>query len=115
MMAGRMGDAVMVGLPGNPVSAMVCGHIFLGPLIRAMLGLGAASLPRQTAPLAIDVSANGPREHYMRAFLKDGAITPETRQDSSLLTVLADANALMIRPRDDGPRKAGEIVDYIPI
>ena len=115
LMAGRMGDAVMVGLPGNPVSAMVCGHIFLGPLIRAMLGLGAASLPRQTAPLAIDVSANGPREHYMRAFLKDGAITPETRQDSSLLTVLADANALMIRPRDDGPRKAGEIVDYIPI
>ena len=39
LMAGRMGSAAMVGLPGNPVSAMVCGHVFLAPMIRAMLGL----------------------------------------------------------------------------
>ena len=115
LMAGRMGNSVMVGLPGNPVSAMVCGHIFIGPLIRVMLGLGHAPLPRQSAQLAADVPANGPREHYMRAFLKDGAITAETRQDSSLLTVLADANALLIRPIGDEARRAGEMVEYIPI
>ncbi|WP_306113928.1 MULTISPECIES: gephyrin-like molybdotransferase Glp [unclassified Roseovarius] len=115
LMAGRMGDAVMVGLPGNPVSAMVCGHVFLAPVIRALLGLGQSPLPRMTARLGADMPANGPREHYMRAFVADGEITAETRQDSSLLTVLADANALLIRPRDDGPRSIGDIVDYIPI
>ncbi len=115
LMAGRMGNAVMVGLPGNPVSAMVCGHVFLAPLIRAMLGLGQKPLPRRSAPLAADVPANGPREHYMRAFVANGKITAETRQDSSLLTVLADANALLIRPTGDGPRSAGDSVDYLPI
>lgn len=115
LMAGRMGGAVMVGLPGNPVSAMVCGQVFLVPVIRAMLGLGDVPAPRMRARLAADLPANGPREHYMRAFVRDGAITAETRQDSALLTVLADANALLIRPAADGPRPAGEIVDYIPI
>lgn len=115
LMAGRMGGAAMVGLPGNPVSAMVCGHVFLAPVIRAMLGLGQSPLPRHTARLGANMPANGPREHYMRAFVTDGEITAETRQDSSLLTVLADANALLIRPRDDGPRTKGEVVEYIPI
>lgn len=45
LMAGRLGDAVMIGLPGNPVSAMVCGHIFVLPLLRKMLGLGTATAP----------------------------------------------------------------------
>ena len=115
LMAGRMGHAVMVGLPGNPVSAMVCGQVFLVPLIRAMLGLVAAPAPRLSARLGADLPANGPREHYMRAFVRDGDITAETRQDSSLLTVLADANALLIRPPGDGPRTVGEEVAYIPI
>ncbi len=43
LMAGRLGGAAMVGLPGNPVSAMVCGHVFLAPMLRAMLGLGSRS------------------------------------------------------------------------
>lgn len=115
LMAGRMGNAVMVGLPGNPVSAMVCGHVFLAPVIRAMLGLGAGPAPRRSARLGADLPANGPREHYMRAFVRDGEITAEARQDSSLLTVLADANALLIRPAHDGPRKAGDNVSYLQI
>ncbi len=115
LMAGRMGDAVMIGLPGNPVSAMVCGHVFLAPVIRAMLGLGLHPSPRLSARLAADLPENGPREHYMRAFVQDGEIRAETRQDSSLLTVLADANALLVRPVDDGPRSAGESVEYLPI
>jgi len=115
LMAGRMGDAAMVGLPGNPVSAMVCGHVFLTPMVLAMLGLGAAPAPRQTARLAHDMSKGGPREHYMRAMVKDGVVTPAPAQDSALLTVLADANALMIRPADDPPRKAGDEMLYLTV
>ena len=76
LMAGRMGRAAMVGLPGNPVSAMVCGHVFLAPIIRVMLGLGAAPAPRRTVRLAQDIPPNGPREHYMRATLTDDGLTP---------------------------------------
>jgi len=115
LMAGRMGDAVLLGLPGNPVSAMVCGHVFMAPMIRVMLGLGAHRATRKTARLAHDIGAGGPREHYMRAELRDGLITPEPRQDSALLSVLAHANALMIRPAGDGPRQKGEEVDYIDL
>ncbi len=115
LMAGRMGDAVMLGLPGNPVSAMVCGHLFLLPLLRAMMGLPKGPAPRAQALLGADVDGNGPREHYMRARLHGGTITPFDRQDSSLLSILSDANALLIRPIGDGPRKAGETVDYVPL
>ncbi|WP_422028017.1 gephyrin-like molybdotransferase Glp [Roseovarius sp.] len=115
LMAGRMGRAAMVGLPGNPVSAMVCGHVFLAPMIRLMLGLPAAPAPRRTARLAQDIPANGPREHYMRATLSGGELTPAERQDSSLLSVLARANALMIRPPDDPARAKGDGIDYIPL
>ncbi|KZY32866.1 molybdopterin molybdenumtransferase MoeA [Roseovarius sp. HI0049] len=115
LMAGRMGDAAMVGLPGNPVSAMVCGHVFLAPMIRLMLGLGAAPTPRRSARLAQDIAGNGPREHYMRATVRNGEISPADRQDSSLLSILARANALMIRPPDDPGRARGDRIDYIPI
>jgi len=115
LMAGRMGKSVMLGLPGNPVSAMVCGHVFAAPVIRAMLGLKQARSSRLTARLKAPLPANGPREHYMRAFVEDGTITAEDNQDSSLLTILADANALLIRPVNDGPRKMNDKIDYLPI
>lgn len=115
LMAGRMGAAAMLGLPGNPVSAMVCGHVFLSPMIRVMLGLGTRPAPRLRARLTCDMEAGGPREHYMRAEATEGRITPEPRQDSALLSVLARANALMIRPAGDGPRKAGDEMEYIAL
>lgn len=115
LMAGHLRGAAMVGLPGNPVSAMVCGYIFLAPMVREMLGLGRGIAPLQTAPLAKDMAANGPREHYMRARVADGQVTVFDDQDSSLLTVLAQANALVVRPPNDGPRRVGEAVDYLPI
>ena len=113
LMAGRMGDAAMIGLPGNPVSAMVCGHIFLAPVIRKMLGLGQAPAARETRPLAKDIRKNGPREHYMRAHLGTEGVTIFDRQDSALLTVLADANCLALRPIDDPARKAGDPIEII--
>ena len=113
LMAGRLGTSAMIGLPGNPVSAMVCGTVFVAPMIRAMLGLGQNAAPRITAPLAQDIPANGPREHYQRATITDGAITPEARQDSSLLSVLAGANALLVRPPHDPAKPAGALVEAI--
>jgi molybdopterin molybdotransferase len=115
LMAGRAGEMVMIGLPGNPVSAIVCGTIFVLPALRAMLGLGRAPAPRLTAPLAAAVEANGPREHYMRAVLEDGRLTAMDSQDSALLRILSRSNALIVRPPGDGPRASGEEVAYLPL
>ena len=115
LMAGRMGQSMMVGLPGNPVSAMVCGHVFLLPVIDAMLGLPAQRRPLHTAKLATKVDANGPREHYMRARVENGLLTAFERQDSALLTVLAEANALLKRPINDGEQDVGATVEYLPL
>ncbi|WP_342075918.1 gephyrin-like molybdotransferase Glp [Yoonia sp. SS1-5] len=115
LMAGRMRDAAMIGLPGNPVSAMVCGHVFLAPVIRKMLGLGAAPAPREGHTLAKAVGPNGPREHYMRAVCDTSGVTIFDRQDSALLSVLAKANCLAIRPINDPARSAGDEIDIIRI
>ena len=114
LMAGRLMGMPMIGLPGNPVSSMVCGHIFLRPAIRVLLGLPAGALPRTIATLGADVGPNGPREHYMRAVATDGgAVRVLERQDSSLLSVLSAADALVVRPPHDPARKAGESVEAL--
>lgn len=115
LMAGRLGDAAMIGLPGNPVSAMVCGTVFVAPMIAKMLGAADAEPPVFEAPLATALAANGPRTHYMRAKLIDGALHPDAQQDSSLLSVLATADALMVRSVDDPARNAGELMGYLSL
>ena len=119
LMAGRLNGMPMLGLPGNPVSAIVCGHLFLLPMIRAMLGdPQPAPRPRQ-ARLAVDLPANGSRAHYMRARLTPGeglpGIAPFDRQDSALLSILGEADALLIRPVDAPPCRAGDTVPYLPL
>ncbi len=118
LMAGRFGDGLMLGLPGNPVSAIVCAHLFLLPLLRALQGGGAVPPVAQSGRLGVAVDANGPRAHYMRARLSDAdvpVITPFERQDSSLLSILTEADALLIRPIGDAPRAMGDIVEYLPL
>lgn len=115
LMAGRLDGTPMVGLPGNPVSSMVCTRIFLCPMVRAMQGLPKQPVRTASAVLAEPVRPNGPRQHYMRARLRDGAITVADRQDSALLTVLADANVLVVRPPNDAARDAGDTVDFIEL
>lgn len=119
LMAGKLGGVPMLGLPGNPVSSVVCGHLFMLPMLRAMQGdpspLPALHTARLTAPLA----PNGPRAHYMRAQLSHGpegaTILGFGSQDSALLSVLSQANALILRPIGDPARNAGDPVDYLPI
>ena len=109
LMAGRLGASAVLGLPGNPVSALVCGRVFLVPMIRRMLGLD----PRERTvdrPLLAGLGPGGPRRHYMRARLEAGGVRAFERQDSSLLSVLASADALIVRPPHDGAREAGEAV-----
>ncbi|MDG3042819.1 molybdopterin molybdotransferase MoeA [Roseicyclus marinus] len=119
LMAGRLGDAVLLGLPGNPVSSLVCAEIFLVPMLRVLLGLPGGPRVRRMGVLACDLPENGPREHYMRATLTSGGdmprLLPHDSQDSSLLTVLAHAGALVVRPVHDGPRAAGDVVEYLPL
>ncbi|MBL4541608.1 MAG: molybdopterin molybdotransferase MoeA [Rhodobacteraceae bacterium] len=116
LLAGRLGAATLIGLPGNPVSAMVCGHLFLRPAIDRALGLAAGPLPRRSARLTAAVPANGPREHFMRARTDDtGGVAPFPTQDSALLSVLAGADALLVRPPGDGPRAPGAVVDIVPL
>ncbi|MEO0681585.1 MAG: gephyrin-like molybdotransferase Glp [Pseudomonadota bacterium] len=118
LMAGRMGATPMVGLPGNPVSAIVCAHVFLRPAVDALLGLPAGPLPRETARLAAPIGPNGPREHYARATLSrgtDGAlqVTVARRQDSSLLSVLAEADALAVLEPNAPGRNENETLQII--
>lgn len=119
LIAGRVQGMAMLGLPGNPVSAIICGHLFLVPMLRAMLGEPDPAPRPLRARLAVDLPDNGPRTHYMRARLhpKEGMpdIAPFDRQDSALLSILGQADALLIRPVSDGPRAAGSLVDYLPL
>jgi molybdopterin molybdotransferase len=115
LMAGRIGAAAMIGLPGNPVSAMVCGHVFVAPMIRAMLGQPVQAPGLLQARLGTALGPNGPRAHYMRARLIGDTITVADSQDSSLLTVLAASNALLVRDPNDPARAPGDWVHYLPI
>lgn len=105
----------VLGLPGNPASALVCAHLFLRPLMSAMVGAGEEA-PRFRAALKGTIGANGPRESYLRARIEAEAagrlvVSPFRNQDSSLLTPLAEGNCL-IRRRAEAPAAAdGELVD----
>ena len=115
LMAGRVLDRPMLGLPGNPVSSIVCAHLFLLPMIRALQGRPDVAPVYQTAELAEAVGPTGPRTHYMRARVEAGRIAPHARQDSALIGILTEANALLVRPRDDDARPAGHKALYLAL
>lgn len=115
LMAGRLLGVPMLGLPGNPVSSIVCAHLFLLPMVRALQGRPDVAPQVQKAVLGADVDPTGPRTHYMRARLADGVITPFDRQDSALIRILTEANALLIRPLGDVARQKGSTALYLPL
>ena len=115
LMAGTLNGAPMIGLPGNPVSSMVCGHVFLKPALNVLQGLPPEPLTTRQLPLGEALQANGPRAHYMRAVADGDTVTAESRQDSALLSVLARANALVVRPPNAPAAVAGETVDVIDL
>ena len=119
LMFGRIDGTPLLGVPGNPVSALVCGLVFLRPAIDAMLGAGDAP-PARTALLGRALGANDKRQDYLRARLSHGAdgellATPFETQDSSMLSTLASAGCLVVRPPHAAPAEAGERVPILPL
>ncbi len=111
------GDMPLLGLPGNPVSALVCALLFVKPAIRAMLGQDWTLQP-EIALAAEPLGANDKREDYLRAKLETDdkgrlLARPFARQDSSMLRLLSDADCLVIRPPLAPPVAAGEPVPFL--
>ncbi|HSR77140.1 MAG TPA: gephyrin-like molybdotransferase Glp [Xanthobacteraceae bacterium] len=102
LMHGRIGEMHVLGLPGNPVSAFVCGLLFLVPLLRTLSGRSDVRLPTESAVLGASQPANDERADFLRATLKRNGggqlvATPFPTQDSSMVGVLAKADCLVIR------------------
>jgi len=118
LLYGRLGPQRVIGLPGNPVSALICTRVFLVPLVRRLLGLPDEAAAAVRAVLAEPVEANGPRQHYMRATLQrepDGRqlVRLARSQDSSLLAPLAASNVLLVRPPHAPALPAGAEVEVL--
>jgi molybdopterin molybdotransferase len=112
LLFGRLGEMRVLGLPGNPVSSLVCGILFLEPLIGALLGKPYIE-PGEPAVLGADMPPNDTREDYVRATLTrapDGTLiaTPLSVQDSSMLSTLAAADCLLVRPANALAGKRGD-------
>ncbi|MFG1349527.1 gephyrin-like molybdotransferase Glp [Xanthobacter autotrophicus] len=119
LMFGSKSGVRVLGLPGNPVSSHVCAMVFLVPLLRALQGDSAPGPVTAPARLAVDVPANDVRRDFMRARMDrhaDGTVhvTPCASQDSAMLSVLAAADCLLIRPPFAPAAKAGDPCEIIP-
>ena len=120
LLFGRVGETPILGLPGNPVSTLVCATLFLRPAMAVMEGLGAAPGPVETAVLGAGLPANDRRQDYLRARLETDSegrrrAVPFPRQDSSMLATLARADCLIVRAPLAPPAQAGETVQIVPL
>ena len=116
---GSIADTRVLGLPGNPVSALVCAVIFLRPAIHRMLGLANEATPELPARIDRNLAANDERQDYLRATLCAGPsgellTSPFERQDSSMISLLVQSEALIGRPPFDPHVSAGDMVKVIP-
>ena len=112
---GRFGGGLFLGLPGNPVSALILSLLVLRPVLAKLQGQ-ETELPRQEATLAHDLPANDLRRDFIRACRQpDGSINARARQDSSMLSVLAAADVILDRPANDPPLRAGDTVKIIDL
>jgi molybdopterin molybdotransferase len=111
LMNGRLGDMHVLGVPGNPVSAFVCGFLFLVPLIRRLAGRSDLTHEIESAKLGVDLPENDERADYLRATLTrgpDGLVaTPFGIQDSSMMLPLAEADCLIVREPYERAAKTG--------
>ncbi len=115
LMHGRLGDVAMIGLPGNPVSSLVCAILFVVPALQKLSGLPAAAPPTVMARLGAPLAANDKRADHLRATLStdpDGTLvaTAFPRQDSSMLRLMAQADALILRAAHAPAAEAGAMV-----
>lgn len=105
------------GLPGNPVSAFVCTLVLASRLLTRLGGGDIAECDRRfmERPLAEALPANGPRQFYQPARLEAGRVVPLKWRGSADVFTLAEADVLIERPADDGPREAGAAVRVLAL
>lgn len=115
VMAGRMRDTVVIGLPGNPVSAHVTALLFVLPMVAYLSGAADPLPRRRTATLGTALPANGPRADHLRAVHRDGCVIPADRQDSSMLRVLAACDCLIVRAPHVPAAAPGDSVEILDI
>jgi len=115
MMAGRLGDAIVLGLPGNPVSVVVAASMFHKPLIAALSGAAAPLPPTRRAILGEPLKANDHRTDYLRAATRDGRVFAAAIQDSSMLRTLARADCLIVRQPHAPAAAPGDEIEILPI
>lgn len=115
MLAGRLRDTVVLGLPGNPVSAFVTAVLFLRPLIAHLSGAADPQPRVLTATLGVALPANDHRQDYLRAETRDGRVIPADRQDSSMLRTLARADCLIVRAPLAPAAAAGDSVQILAL
>lgn len=118
LMFGAINATPVLGLPGNPVSSQVCALLFAVPAMKLMQGLPPENSAVEHAVLGRDLPANDRRQDYLRSKLdreKDGRLvaTPFEKQDSSVLSLLAMADCLVIRPPHAHAVAAGTPVDIL--
>ncbi len=118
LMFGHYRQTPMIGLPGNPVSTLVCAFLFLRPALARLSGLPDNSEPPASARLAVALKQNDRRQDYLRSTLARGAdgaleVTPFPVQDSSMMRPLAACDCLVIRPPHAPPAEAGTTVPVI--
>ncbi|HUU24774.1 MAG TPA: gephyrin-like molybdotransferase Glp [Methyloceanibacter sp.] len=116
---GRLGAQRFLGLPGNPVSALLCGYVFLLPMLRTLLGVSEAQAPQPEAVLGEALPKNGERQHYLRAistWREDGTrvISPVPSQDSALVAALYRADCLIVRAPGADALPEGARVKILP-
>ncbi len=111
---GRLGERMVVGLPGNPASALVTARLFLAPLLTGMAGGDAASaLIWRKLPLTAPLDACGQRETFFRATHDPGGAAPQSNQDSASQRATAGSNLLVRRHADAPPAAVGTLVETI--
>jgi molybdopterin molybdotransferase len=119
MLFGRLGTQRVVGLPGNPVSSLICARVFLVPLIERLSGRSTSAQRTIRTIAATDLDANGERTHYMRATLdvqgSQTLVRPVRSQDSSLLSPLSSADCLIVRPVGAPAVVAGQTIDVLSL
>lgn len=115
LMLGKLGNSIVLGLPGNPGSAFVTAFLFLLPLVRHLAGSNAPWPDMLSAPTTQDLKAGGARAEYLRAVVGNNGITPFHGQDSGVTGILSKANALLIRPIDAAAASAGQMVNYFTL
>ena len=120
LMFGRLGETPMLGLPGNPVSALVCATLFARPALHRLQGRSEPAHPVESMVLGADLRANDRRQDYLRATIStDGqgrkVATPYVTQDSSMLAMLAAADGLILRPPQAAAAAQGSLVPVLEL